>query len=110
VGGVEKQFTCAFNDDDFDEMMGDVDGEASAYLVEPGRDFTCHSNNLRAVTERMTAFQPMAGGLMINPIHNEIQVSQQCSQWSFHPLNRQAESLKNQTQLAKSMKRINTVD
>ena len=33
--GLEKQFTCAFNEDDFDEMLGDVDGEPSAFLVAP---------------------------------------------------------------------------
>ena len=33
--GLEKLFTCAFNEDDFDEMLGDVDGEPSAFLVAP---------------------------------------------------------------------------
>lgn len=46
-GGIDRAFTCAFNEDDFDEMMGELDGEPSAFLVAPGRHLEVHSNNLR---------------------------------------------------------------
>jgi hypothetical protein len=33
-------------------MIGDPDEGPVAQLIAPGRDFTCHDNNLRIISER----------------------------------------------------------
>lgn len=73
--GVHTQGTCAFNEEDFDEMIGDPDEGPVQQLIAPGRNFNCHENNLRYITEKTFS----------------LKTSQ--AQRSFHPIQRQVESL-----------------
>lgn len=76
VSGIYRENTGVFDDDDFDELIGDRDeGVINPVLVAPGREFQCHENNLRFINDKTHSLR------------------QSGQQYSFHPMNRRVESL-----------------